>query len=97
MNEVETGKLGEHICCVRLIKLGFGAEIVNLNKTDVIVDKDVINETNMSKKELIRRLHIKKDNKVFFAYGHHHIGLTAGPKTGEMVGKNILRDNDQTF
>ena len=38
MNEVETGKLGEHICCVRLIKLGFGAEIVNLNKTDVIVD-----------------------------------------------------------
>ena len=37
----------------------------------------------------------KKDNKVFFAYGHHHIGLTAGPKTGEMVGKNILRDNDQ--
>ena len=40
-----------------------------LNKTikwiDVIVDKDVINETNMSKKELIRRLHIKKDNKVF--------------------------------
>ena len=37
----------------------------------------------------------KKDNKVFFAYGHHHIGLTAGPKTGEMIGKNILRENDQ--
>ena len=31
----------------------------------------------------------KIDNKVFFAYGHHHIGLTAGPKTGEMIGKNI--------
>ncbi len=38
MNEVEIGKLGEHICCVRLMKLGFNAEIVNLNKTDVIVD-----------------------------------------------------------
>ena len=37
----------------------------------------------------------KKDDKVFFAYGHHHIGLTAGPKTGEMIGKNILRENDQ--
>ena len=37
----------------------------------------------------------KIDNKVFFAYGHHHIGLTAGPKTGEMIGKNILRDNNQ--
>ena len=38
MNEVEIGKLGEQICCVRLMKLGFNAEIVNLNKTDVIVD-----------------------------------------------------------
>jgi len=38
LNEVEIGKLGEHICCVRLMKLGFNAEIVNLNKTDVIVD-----------------------------------------------------------
>ena len=37
----------------------------------------------------------KNDNKVFFGYGHHHIGLTAGPKTGEMIGKNILRDNNQ--
>ena len=37
----------------------------------------------------------KKNDKVFFAYGHHHIGLTAGPKTGEMIGKNILRENDQ--
>ena len=38
MNEVEIGKLGEHICCVRLMKLGFNAEIINLSKTDVIVD-----------------------------------------------------------
>ncbi len=37
----------------------------------------------------------KKDNKVFFAYGHHHIGLTAGPRTGKMVGKSMLRENDQ--
>ena len=37
----------------------------------------------------------KIDNKVFFAYGHHHIGLTAGPITGEMIGKNILKDNNQ--
>jgi len=35
------------------------------------------------------------DEKVFFAYGHHHIGLSAGPKTGELLTKNILRDNDQ--
>ena len=35
------------------------------------------------------------NEKVFFAYGHHHIGLTAGPKTAELLTKNILRDNDQ--
>ena len=35
------------------------------------------------------------DEKVFFAYGHHHIGLTAGPKTGELLTKYILRDNNQ--
>ena len=34
------------------------------------------------------------DKKVFFAYGHHHVGLSAGPKTGELVSKCILRDND---
>ncbi len=40
-----------------------------INKTidwiDVITDKNVINETNKSKKELIRRLHIKRNNSVF--------------------------------
>ncbi len=35
------------------------------------------------------------DNNMFFAYGHHHIGLTAGPKTGKIISKVILRDNDQ--
>ena len=35
------------------------------------------------------------NEKVFFAYGHHHIGLTAGPKTGKLISKSILRDNDQ--
>ena len=38
---------------------------------------------------------IGKDNNIFFAYGHHHIGLTAGPKTGKMISKAIFRDNDQ--
>ena len=35
------------------------------------------------------------NEKIFFGYGHHHIGLTAGPKTGKMLAKSILRDNDQ--
>ena len=37
----------------------------------------------------------ERTNNLFFAYGHHHIGLTAGPKTGKMISKVILRDNDQ--
>jgi len=37
----------------------------------------------------------ERSNNLFFAYGHHHIGLTAGPKTGKMIAKQILRDNDQ--
>ena len=37
----------------------------------------------------------KINEKVFFGYGHHHIGLTSGPKTGKMLTKSILRDNDQ--
>ena len=37
----------------------------------------------------------KTNEKVFFGYGHHHIGLTSGPKTGKMLTKSILRDNDQ--
>ena len=37
----------------------------------------------------------ERSNNLFFAYGHHHIGLTAGPKTGKMIVKQILRDNDQ--
>ena len=32
---------------------------------DVITDINVISETNKSKKELIRRLHIKRDNRVY--------------------------------
>ena len=36
-----------------------------INWTDVITDSNAFNETNMSKKELIRRLHIKKENRVF--------------------------------
>ena len=37
----------------------------------------------------------ERSKNLFFAYGHHHIGLTAGPKTGKMIAKQILRDNDQ--
>ena len=37
----------------------------------------------------------ERTNNLFFAYGHHHIGLTAGPKTGKMIAKQILRDNDK--
>ena len=37
----------------------------------------------------------KTNEQVFFGYGHHHIGLTSGPKTGKMLTKSILRDNDQ--
>jgi len=38
MDEVTTGTIGEHICCTRLLKLGFAAQIVNLKTTDLIVD-----------------------------------------------------------
>jgi len=38
LNQVEIGKVGEHICCVRLLKLGFAAEIVHMKTTDVVVD-----------------------------------------------------------
>ncbi|NQW06875.1 MAG: FAD-binding oxidoreductase [Candidatus Pelagibacter sp.] len=31
---------------------------------------------------------------VYFGYGHQHIGLTTGPKTGELLSKSILQDND---
>ena len=37
----------------------------------------------------------RDNSNLFFAYGHHHIGLTAGPKTGKIIAKKILRDNDQ--
>ena len=33
--------------------------------TDVITDKNVIFETKISKKDLIRRMHIKKNDRVF--------------------------------
>jgi len=28
--------------------------------------------------------------QVWFAYGHHHVGLTAGPKTGRMVAQHVM-------
>ncbi|MBT4933842.1 MAG: FAD-binding oxidoreductase [Rhodospirillaceae bacterium] len=28
--------------------------------------------------------------KVFFAYGHHHVGLTAGPKTGRIIAQHVM-------
>jgi len=34
------------------------------------------------------------NKKIHFGYGHHHIGLTGGPKTGKILSKTILRDNE---
>jgi D-amino-acid dehydrogenase len=28
--------------------------------------------------------------RVYFAYGHHHVGLTAGPKTGRIVAQHVM-------
>ena len=28
-------------------------------------------------------------DNVFFAYGHHHVGLTAGPKTGRLLARQV--------
>ena len=30
-------------------------------------------------------MHLKWDSRVYTAFGHHHIGLTGGPKTGRLV------------
>ena len=27
---------------------------------------------------------------IYFAYGHHHVGLTAGPKTGRIVAQHVM-------
>ena len=35
------------------------------------------------------------NKKIHFGYGHHHIGLTGGPKTGKLLSKMILRDNER--
>jgi len=35
------------------------------------------------------------NKKIHFGYGHHHIGLTGGPKTGKILSKMILRDNEK--
>lgn len=29
-------------------------------------------------------------DQVYFAYGHHHIGLTAGPKTGRILAQHVM-------
>jgi len=35
------------------------------------------------------------NKKIHFGYGHHHVGLTGGPKTGKILSKTILRDNEK--
>jgi D-amino-acid dehydrogenase len=30
------------------------------------------------------------NRRVYFAYGHHHVGLTAGPKTGRIVAQHVM-------
>ena len=32
-------------------------------------------------------------SNVWLAYGHQHIGLTAGPKTGKIIAEMILSNN----
>ena len=29
-------------------------------------------------------------DQVYFAYGHHHVGLTAGPKTGRILAQHVM-------
>lgn len=36
----EAGKLGEHICMVRLLKLGVSCELVNLDTIDIVASVD---------------------------------------------------------
>ncbi len=38
LNSFEAGKLGEHICMVRLMKLGYSCQIVNLDTVDIIIN-----------------------------------------------------------
>jgi len=37
LNAFEAGKLGEHICMVRLMKMGVACELVNLDTIDIVV------------------------------------------------------------
>jgi len=37
LNAFEAGKLGEHICMVRLMKMGIACELVNLDTIDIVV------------------------------------------------------------
>ena len=30
------------------------------------------------------------NERTFFAYGHHHVGLTAGPKTGRIIAQHVM-------
>ncbi len=39
-NNFEAGKLGEHICMTRLMKMGISCQIVNLDTIDIIVHYD---------------------------------------------------------
>ena len=38
LNNFEAGKLGEHICMTRLMKLGYSCQIVNLDTVDIIIN-----------------------------------------------------------
>lgn len=35
-------------------------------------------------------------NQIYFAYGHHHVGLTAGPKTGRLVAHHVMNTQPNT-
>ncbi len=38
LNPLEAGKLGEHRCMVRLMRLGYSCQIVNLDTVDIIIN-----------------------------------------------------------
>ncbi|MCG8490419.1 MAG: FAD-dependent oxidoreductase, partial [Sneathiellales bacterium] len=35
-------------------------------------------------------------DQIYFAYGHHHVGLTAGPKTGRLVARHVMNTQPNT-
>tara|TARA_A100001035_G_C27446219_1_gene348164 strand:+ start:148 stop:567 length:420 start_codon:yes stop_codon:yes gene_type:complete len=76
----ETGKLGEHICATKLMKMGETCEIVNLDCVDIIVNRG---EQGLVRLQVKSSHYKRKDNQqltkgyqFFTAYGLHKRPLT---------------------